>query len=245
MDACTACIIVLFLFDIHAQNGSRRFRVSEYWPGRSPEWQVAQGRAPVSRCGVVGADISGVPVHGFAWGLRRDGTLCHRWCVCRYDVKCEREILTRLVGDSLIQMVLDDQLLAMGRSGGALELVCASTSLMHYVDPSFQLAHAVYRLERILNDFTTQSAVFDIVFWNELRHLTLRTGDIPWVTQSRAVARALLIQHLHSLDVEVLHFESVEDHEWLKYRSTRKVSEQGPPMLDLPTYYLVSPCSSW
>jgi len=33
-------------------------------------------------------------------------------------------------------------------------------------DPSFQIAHAIYALERILNEFQKRSANFDIVFFD-------------------------------------------------------------------------------
>jgi hypothetical protein len=108
------------------------------------------------------------------------------------------------------------------------------------LDPSFQLAHAVYTLERTLSNFLARSAVFDIVFWQgqlTLSHcalliieqfqgtmsLSLRTGDPEWVVSSRAFARALLLSHLATLDVTVHFFQDLQDAEWLKYRAIRQV----------------------
>jgi hypothetical protein len=113
-------------------------------------------------------------------------------------------------------------------------------------DPSFQLAHAVYSLERTLSNFLTRSAVFDIIFWrgqlnlsrctllisNQFQGtmaLSLRTGDSEWVVSSRAFARALLLSHLATLDVTVHYFEDLQDAEWLKYRAIRKVLHPVAP----------------
>ncbi|KAI0002287.1 hypothetical protein BJV74DRAFT_876690 [Russula compacta] len=65
-----------------------------------------------------------------------------------------------LDGESLLQHVLDDPLLALARTG----------------DPSFQILHAIYSMERFLNEMLKRSAVFDIVFWEDTRHLTLKGG---------------------------------------------------------------------
>ncbi|EGO30017.1 hypothetical protein SERLADRAFT_413254 [Serpula lacrymans var. lacrymans S7.9] len=95
-------------------------------------------------------------------------------------------------GESLLQLVLDDPLLAIARQN----------------EPSFQILHAIHSLERILNDFTTRSAVFDIVFWE---------GSSQFVFASRTLARRLLFKHLHKLEFRVHTFESLSDPKWLEY----------------------------
>ncbi|KAF7974023.1 hypothetical protein HWV62_13539 [Athelia sp. TMB] len=97
-------------------------------------------------------------------------------------------------GESLLQLVLNDHLLAIGRSG-----------------------------ERILNDFSSRSAVYDIVFWNDNRHLTIKTGESnQFVVSSRSLARCLLFRHLSKLDVPVYTFQNSTDPEWLHYRDRTK-----------------------
>ncbi|EIN08256.1 P-loop containing nucleoside triphosphate hydrolase protein [Punctularia strigosozonata HHB-11173 SS5] len=104
-------------------------------------------------------------------------------------------------GDSLIQFVLDQPLLALGRPD----------------DPSFQLVHALYALETLVEKFLKRDAVFDIVFWQTLQHSTLQTGSSAYVFASRYLARALLKRQLNKLPVDVYAFNDLEDPEWLAY----------------------------
>lgn len=53
------------------------------------------------------------------------------------------------LGDALLQLVLDDPLLALGKES----------------DPSFQLLHATWRVEKILHDFVSRDCTFEIVFF--------------------------------------------------------------------------------
>ncbi|TCD64633.1 hypothetical protein EIP91_003835 [Steccherinum ochraceum] len=54
-----------------------------------------------------------------------------------------------LDGNSLIQEVLEDSLLAIGRES----------------EPSFQILHAMHSLEQLLENFQRRDAVFEIAFW--------------------------------------------------------------------------------
>ncbi|KAF5334374.1 hypothetical protein D9611_013536 [Ephemerocybe angulata] len=109
-------------------------------------------------------------------------------------------------GESLFQAVLDDPLLALGREN----------------DCSFQILHAYHTLERILSEYTTRSTNFEIVFFYENRHLTLRTGDDPFVVASRTLARTLLFKHILKLNLPVNSFRSLVDHRWKDYENEKK-----------------------
>ncbi|RXW18628.1 hypothetical protein EST38_g7226 [Candolleomyces aberdarensis] len=109
-------------------------------------------------------------------------------------------------GDALFQQVLDDPLLALGQAN----------------DPSFQILHAYHTLERILSEYTTRSANFEIVFFHVNRHLTLRTGDRPFIVASRMLARTLLFKHLLKLGLPVHTFRSLTDDRWEIYRDDKK-----------------------
>ncbi|EJF61300.1 P-loop containing nucleoside triphosphate hydrolase protein [Dichomitus squalens LYAD-421 SS1] len=109
-------------------------------------------------------------------------------------------------GEALIAMVLDDPLLALG----------------HKHDISFQCLHAVYTLERILQEISRRSESFEIVFWHERRFLTLLYGEDDYVTSSRSLARAILFNHLASVNVSVHTFADLSDPAWLAYQRSRK-----------------------
>ncbi|TFY68503.1 hypothetical protein EVJ58_g983 [Rhodofomes roseus] len=111
-----------------------------------------------------------------------------------------------LDGEALLQEALNDQLLALGREG----------------EPSFQILHATYSLERMLNEYKMRSATFDIVFWHESRHLTIQTGRPEDVHTSRSLARAMLFKHLGRLDIAVHTFENLHDPNWLNYQRVTK-----------------------
>ncbi|CCM02168.1 uncharacterized protein FIBRA_04246 [Fibroporia radiculosa] len=111
-----------------------------------------------------------------------------------------------LDGEALLQQVLNDPLLALGREG----------------DPSFQILHAIHTLEKILNEFQSRSACFEIVFWQDTRHVTLLSGSSEFVTSSRILARTMLFQHLHRFNIPIHVFESVSDPEWIRYQGSTK-----------------------
>ncbi|KAF5370269.1 hypothetical protein D9758_006936 [Tetrapyrgos nigripes] len=116
-----------------------------------------------------------------------------------------------LDGESLLQLVLDDPLLALGRVG----------------DPaSFQIVHAYQTLERFLKNLLSRSANFDIVFWQDNRYATLRVGESKDIVAPRALARILLHQHLKKLssgtDFEVKTFQGLDDPSWREYENEKK-----------------------
>ncbi|TFY82995.1 hypothetical protein EWM64_g1015 [Hericium alpestre] len=110
-------------------------------------------------------------------------------------------------GESLIQHVLNDPLLALARSE----------------EPSFQILHALHTIELFLDNLLQRAAVFDVVFWKDLRHLTIKTGcDNAFVSASRALARSLLFNHLtrHAVQfgIAVHVFDNLDDLEWRRYQ---------------------------
>ncbi|THU98274.1 P-loop containing nucleoside triphosphate hydrolase protein [Dendrothele bispora CBS 962.96] len=124
-------------------------------------------------------------------------------------------------GESLLQLVLDDPLLALGRTD----------------DPSFQVLHAYHIVERFLRDLISRSASFDIVFWRANRYNTLRTGDAKSIVASRALARVLLFRHLSKLsetqEFMLKVFNDLEDPCWAEYERSVKpmfviMSNGGP-----------------
>ncbi|KAI9000928.1 P-loop containing nucleoside triphosphate hydrolase protein [Trametes punicea] len=109
-------------------------------------------------------------------------------------------------GEALIQLVLDDPLLALGRKE----------------DVSFQIAHAIYSLERVLLEISRRSESFEIVFWHERRFLTLLYGDDDYVSSSRSLARTILFNHLTSLQIPLHTFRDTSDPAWLSYQQHKK-----------------------
>ncbi|KAI0720199.1 P-loop containing nucleoside triphosphate hydrolase protein [Cerioporus squamosus] len=109
-------------------------------------------------------------------------------------------------GEALIDMVLNDPLLALGRES----------------DVSFQIVHAVYMLERILHDIYKRSDSFEIVFWHERHFLTLQYGEDDYVSCSRSLARTILFNHLKTLNIPVHTFIGLSDPAWKSYQKLKK-----------------------
>ncbi|KAJ7608765.1 hypothetical protein FB45DRAFT_1128535 [Roridomyces roridus] len=110
-------------------------------------------------------------------------------------------------GESLLERVLDEPLLAIGRSA----------------DLSFQLLHAYYVLEQTLLEFINRRANFEIAFWQSSYHSTIHTGSSPhFIVSSRHLARSLLFQHLLTLDVPVHVFKDFDDLAWLQFQNARR-----------------------
>ncbi|KAJ7757625.1 hypothetical protein B0H16DRAFT_1721359 [Mycena metata] len=91
-------------------------------------------------------------------------------------------------GESLLERVLDDPLLAIGRE-----------------DMGFQLIHAYYILETTLLEFLDRRANFEIVFWQVNYHSTIHSGSSSFNVASRNLARSLLFEHLLNMDRVAVH----------------------------------------
>ncbi|KAI0048817.1 P-loop containing nucleoside triphosphate hydrolase protein [Auriscalpium vulgare] len=114
-------------------------------------------------------------------------------------------------GESLLQEVLNDPLLAIGRAE----------------DPGFQIVHALYSMEHLLKELMQRNAVFDVVFWHDNHYLTLN-GDEQYAVTSRALARRLLFNHLvknaGEIGLKVYVFETLSDPAWDSYRKMYQVT---------------------
>jgi len=146
------------------------------------------------------------------------------------------------VGEAMLQLVLDDPLLLIGRDGTHfasfldLEPTCRPASL------SFQILHAYHILENMVLEYHHRSANFEIAFWDgtfdsalssrgsvptrtdlsENKHLSIQTGHSTFAVASRALARSMLFAHLLKLPVVVHVFDSLEDPAWKEYKVTKK-----------------------
>ncbi|PFH46597.1 hypothetical protein AMATHDRAFT_69528 [Amanita thiersii Skay4041] len=109
-------------------------------------------------------------------------------------------------GESLVQNILDDPLLALGKEN----------------DYGFQIIHAYFLLEKALLEFKRRSANFEIVFWEAYCHATIHTGASNFVVSSRHLARMMLYKHLLKLDVTVHVFNDFRDAPWKRYLALKK-----------------------
>ncbi|CAE6514901.1 unnamed protein product [Rhizoctonia solani] len=107
-------------------------------------------------------------------------------------------------GDSLCQVVLGDQLVAIGRDG-----------------PNFQALHAIYRLEQEILQLKRRNCNFEIVFFESNKHGTILTGASKFTMSSRYLAREILKSHIRLLsqktDIRHAEFEDLEDPRWHEY----------------------------
>lgn len=71
-------------------------------------------------------------------------------------------------GEALLQNVLNDPLLALGRDDGQLTGILLPICESHHLSViglGFQLLHAIWSLESELKKFTARGANFDVVFF--------------------------------------------------------------------------------
>lgn len=61
----------------------------------------------------------------------------------------------------------------------------------------------------------------------DTRHRTLGTGGHPFVLRSRSLARAILYQHLKTLDISVHSFDNTSDPRWISYLKVHRVSRDS------------------
>ncbi|KAH8085472.1 P-loop containing nucleoside triphosphate hydrolase protein [Cristinia sonorae] len=104
-------------------------------------------------------------------------------------------------GNSLLQEILDDDLLALARKS----------------EVSFQILHAIHALEQVLENFQRRDATFEIAFWEDTRHLVLSTGGDIFQYASRLLARTMLMKHLATTNISLHVFGGVEDPKWHEY----------------------------
>ncbi|GAA5881820.1 hypothetical protein JCM3774_001290, partial [Rhodotorula dairenensis] len=103
-----------------------------------------------------------------------------------------------LDGDALVQYVLDDSLLAFAKDG----------------DPSLQLLHATWLLERTVDDLLKKDTAFEIVFFDSLAHSTYHTGASEYVVAARRLARSVLLRRANLPQTRLHRFDSLDDEKW-------------------------------
>ncbi|KAJ1300164.1 hypothetical protein OPQ81_011916 [Rhizoctonia solani] len=112
-------------------------------------------------------------------------------------------------GDSLCQVVLEDELVAIGRD-----------------QPTFQILHATYRLEQEILQLKQRNCNFEIVFFESNKHGTILTGSDTFITASRHLARQILQSHIRQLsiksDIHSAKFQDLEDPLWREYVLTKQ-----------------------
>ncbi|GAA5999548.1 uncharacterized protein JCM10292_004219 [Rhodotorula paludigena] len=103
-----------------------------------------------------------------------------------------------LDGDALLQFVLDNDRLAFAQEG----------------DPSLQLLHATWLVEKTIDDLLKMDTTFEIVFFESQAHGTIRTGEPAYITSARRLARTILIRRANVPQTRVHRFQSLEDDAW-------------------------------
>ncbi|GAA5927004.1 uncharacterized protein JCM15063_000429 [Sporobolomyces koalae] len=114
-------------------------------------------------------------------------------------------------GDALLQFVLDDRLLTFAKTG----------------DPSFQLLHATWLLEKTVEELLKKDCSFEIVFFESQAPATLHAGEAAYSVAARQLARAVLLRRANLPGTKVHRFASLQDDEWKAWYLHRR-----------PMYYL-------
>ncbi|KAF8601954.1 P-loop containing nucleoside triphosphate hydrolase protein [Ceratobasidium sp. AG-I] len=110
-------------------------------------------------------------------------------------------------GDSLCQIVLDDENLAIGDED----------------TPCFQIIHAIHTLERLILDLTKRNCNFEIVFFESNKHATILTGDRNFTVSSRFLARNIMKSHILQLSgVTATSFKDLGDPMWEHYVNAKQ-----------------------
>ena len=120
----------------------------------------------------------------------------------------------------------------VGEYAGSSPFVIDGDSLLRHIfsdsridfSSGFQLLHAVYAVERFLDNLTRRNCVFDVVFFEQHRRVAVPAWNKKGAWKY-AFARAVVIRHLQALKREgdgfVYRFGSVRDEEfqtWLQAR---------------------------
>ncbi|KAF8511366.1 hypothetical protein JB92DRAFT_2934736 [Gautieria morchelliformis] len=102
--------------------------------------------------------------------------------------------------------VLDDPLPAVGKED----------------DVSFQYLHARYSFERTLKEYVKRNAVFEVAFFEDLRHMSYRTGSSDFVLASQCLARTYLKAAVKELRIALYTLRKFNDPDWHRFAMDRK-----------------------
>ncbi|KAK5171107.1 uncharacterized protein LTR77_004251 [Saxophila tyrrhenica] len=108
--------------------------------------------------------------------------------------------------------------------GDSLLLRCFSDEYLDF-DDGFQLLHAVYNVERLLQHLVRRKCNFHVSFFNSTRLLCVPTGTAPHNVSKYLLARAVVIRHLQAKlpkshpEVQACEFPCYTSAEFSKYLS--------------------------
>ncbi|KAG9094747.1 hypothetical protein FS749_011922 [Ceratobasidium sp. UAMH 11750] len=105
-------------------------------------------------------------------------------------------------GDSICQLVLDDDLLVVGKQD----------------KPGFQILHALHNFEQTILALKNRDCNFEVVFFDCNKHGTVWASGGDFVASSRLLARQILKSHAGQLSqVASVEFDGLEDTRWHDY----------------------------
>ncbi|KAG9090129.1 hypothetical protein FRC06_001213, partial [Ceratobasidium sp. 370] len=105
-------------------------------------------------------------------------------------------------GDSLCQLVLDDDLLIVGKED----------------KPGFQILHALHNFEQAILALKNRDCNFEVVFFDCNKHGTIWASEDDFVASSRLLARQIMKSHAIRLSqLASVEFDGLEDARWHDY----------------------------
>ncbi|KAG8730111.1 hypothetical protein FRC10_003063, partial [Ceratobasidium sp. 414] len=111
-------------------------------------------------------------------------------------------------GDSLCQLVLDDDLLVVGKED----------------KPGFQILHALYNFEQAILALKNRDCNFEVVFFDCNKHGTIWASGNNFVASSRLLARQIMKSHTSRLSqLASVEFDGLEDPHWRDYVKAKQV----------------------
>ncbi|KAF7550986.1 hypothetical protein G7Z17_g5343 [Cylindrodendrum hubeiense] len=117
-------------------------------------------------------------------------------------------------------------------AGGELFAIHGESLIKHCLEQSrvdfnggFQLLHAIYAVEKFLNDLQQRGCNFDIVFFRDLDGVCVPEGETAADAYKYHLTRAVLIQHLARSDTRagIHEFDSFESEACNEYLSTHSL----------------------
>lgn len=108
-------------------------------------------------------------------------------------------------GDALLQFILDDELLALGKKD----------------DISFQLVHSIWLLESFIQSLLVRDCNFEIIYFDTNLHSSIKTGTSEYITASRTLARSIL-KRSNLPNIKIHSFKSNLDLDWLSYYNRKR-----------------------